>query len=973
MRIRLYLVFAMLLLISMLCGIQPGSPDSKLAGSNTEVYSYRYIVELYDLGDNLNLAKEILQFKARYPESMYLPYVRYIEANLALESFEPHKAQEIYASLLKENISQDILGELLLNYALSLAQTSDYAGALHLLQRVDSEIADPELNEMANLQRADIYFYTGQYYSAERAYQQALKAFPQRSEIALSLYSCYVKLGRETEALKMLSMQKPDSKEYSAYLQLWMSYLLNSERYSDFDKFVASSDLRHVENQRGIIELQIKRAIRKSDYVLAAILLDRIPDKTNQYLFYQALIELNRGNEAYADSLLKSLVSSPVPEISVPAYLERLKILYKYEPLAAIVQLNNYLKESRNEVMKAELYYTLGFFCFHKQDYLEAIKQLSMAKKYEAGRELGSRIDILTAEAWFAAGRNDLASDAFNRYLNLYQEGSARDRAWFYLGYINFVAKDYTRAKPSFMELIEKHPSSPYLNDGYYYLAEMDFYLANYNLALPNYLQLIGRDPENAPSRLRVAQIYYYLSDFDNTAKFLVDLQPGYEVCILKGNMLLAKKEYSSALDQFLLAESFAAERLRKAEAMSYRALCLYQMKRFKEASALYLQLSGEKESPDTYLFLSAKSAYAARDYHQALELYTNFLEQFPESNHFLAALGGIANAYYNMGNFEKAVTDWINLLSRFRNTADFSDSDLAVIKDALLGLELGMKRIDDIGMTSELIALPDTFSSQFIRFELNYIMVKLYADNQLWSDLIQAAEKVRDKFPTYLNEDIQMLMATGLIKLNRYAAADTLLEGIYGQTGSNEALLKWADLEMITNNYPSALQKLKLSFSRNPRSETWFKMLQCSAGIAYADFDEIWLQGDSYKAEYPQSFLLRLDQLLEASRYEETLQTAEYILNNSISTLDHATAFLVMGMVDYNQQLYLNAIATLKRVILLFPEYKEVRVKAIDYTIRSLLYSAAVTEAEMMLNQYLSELDPELVNELSGLIEEAK
>ena len=134
-------------------------------------------------------------------------------------------------------------------------------------------------------------------------------------------------------------------------------------------------------------------------------------------------------------------------------------------------------------------------------------------------------------------------------------------------------------------------------------MAEIDFYLANYNLALQSYQILLSRNPENSASRLRVAQIYYYLEDYQNTAANLAELQPSYEVCILKGSMFLAQKEYSSALDQFLLAESFAVERLRKAEAQSYRAMTLYHLKRYKEASALYLQLSSEKESPDTYMF----------------------------------------------------------------------------------------------------------------------------------------------------------------------------------------------------------------------------------------------------------------------------------------------------------------------------------------------------------------------------------
>ncbi len=88
---------------------------------------------------------------------------------------------------------------------------------------------------------------------------------------------------------------------------------------------------------------------------------------------------------------------------------------------------------------------------------------------------------------------------------------------------------------------------------------------------------------------------------------------------------MLAKKNYSPALEQFILAEGFATDNVRKIEAQSYRALCLYQMKRFKAVLYLIPKTFPEKESPDTYLFLAAKSAYAAKDYH-LLWNYTTIL-----------------------------------------------------------------------------------------------------------------------------------------------------------------------------------------------------------------------------------------------------------------------------------------------------------------------------------------------------------
>ncbi len=44
------------------------------------------------------------------------------------------------------------------------------------------------------------------------------------------------------------------------------------------------------------------------------------------------------------------------------------------------------------------------------------------------------------------------------------------------------------------------------------------------------------------------------------------------------------------------------------------------------------------------------------------------------------------------------------------------------------------------------------------------------------------------------------------------------------------------------------------------------------------------------------------------------------------------------MGMIDYYRHSYLSAISTLKKVILLFPEYMKFRSKAIYYSVLSLL-----------------------------------
>ncbi|HQO47157.1 MAG TPA: tetratricopeptide repeat protein, partial [Candidatus Cloacimonas sp.] len=816
-----------------------------MAVTNSENYAYRYIVELYNAGDSLNLNREITNFKAIYPESVYLPYIKFIEGNLAMEANAYSQAIDIYKALLEINLNQNVRSEIMLNYAYCLTQLQQYDSALQLLQRLETETGNPVYLEQANSLRGDIYFQLGQYYSAEKAYQRAVKAFPDNETLRFSLFSTYLALEKENQALELLKTQSPKDTYFLNYIQLWLEYLLENERYDDFDSFVNSYKLEEIAFVPEIVDIRIRRSLRTADFDQISHLLQGLNIDSPQFNYYRALVLIREGKEQQADSLLAVLVNSVQPEIAIPAYLERVKLLFKRNQQSAIEQLQTYLKQTPNELMKAELFYTLGYFYFQQENYTEAIRQLGQARNYETSRELNSRIDFLIAEAFYSTGNSILAKDAFNRYLNRYPTGSKRDKAFFYLGYLSFQEKDYPEAKNNFQELINLYPESLYCNEATYYLAEMDFYLANYNLALKKYLYLYSKNPENEVVALRLAQIYYYLGDYDQSESFLQDLVPNYDICLLKGNIMLARKNYTAALDQFLLAEGFAPDNVRKIEAQSYRALTLYQMKRFKDASALYLKLSKAKESPDTYLFLAAKSAYAARDYHLALELYNDFIEKYPESSHFLEALTDIANTYYNMGNYERAVNDWINILTRFRNTTKFTENQLAIIHDALIGLELALKRVDNKDkLLNELLVLPDTFFSEYIKFELNYILVKVYADELKWADLIATAEKIRTEFPAQKYEDIELLMATGLIELNKYAEADTLLSDLYTQSKNNEALLKWAELEFITGNYDSALEKYLLAYKNKPDDTIWVKLLECSEADNYKEFDKLWSLG---------------------------------------------------------------------------------------------------------------------------------
>lgn len=967
--IKRILLCTIIIVMSLEIGAQIISRDT-LAGSNMEQYAYKYIVELYDSGDNATLPREIYQFQALYPNSLFLPYIKYIQANLLLEAGNHSDAQRLYAELLDSKIDQSVLADVLLNFAISLGVTGNYNEALHLLQRIDSEITDKVYHLEAAKQRASIFYQQGLFFSSEKEYRKALSNSAEDQELQFGLFRCLIKLQKDDEALEILWNQDPESIIYPKYVVQWLDYLVGDEQYTQFDEFILNSALGSSAGSAAMLDLRVRRALAVGDYTQADSLLAEYQGTETRFAYYRSLVLISQGQIEQADMLLEDLSNDPDAEIAVSAYLERLKLLYNTEPLAAISQLSAYINSDATDIKKAESYYTLGYFSYHMDDYVEAIKQLSLAKHYDISRELGSRIDILIAESWYALGRTDMAEEAFNKYLNHYPQGRYGDRAYFYQGYIRYLSKDYVSARKLLSTLMSNYSGSVYLSDASFYLAEMDFFMADYNLALANYLKTYHLKADNAVVILRIAQSYYYLGDYDNAEHYTTLLIPSYDSTLLKGIIRLARKDYAEAFNQFSLAESFAVEPIRKSEALSYKALSLYHMKRFKEASALYLQLSSTKESPDTYLYLSAKSAFAAKDYHQALQLFDDFIDQYPESGYFLPALSSIANSYYNMGNYPQAVNDWVNILIRFRNHTEFSNSDMAIIKDSLLGLELAFNRDRDEGRISDLVALSDTFASEYIRFELNLMLLKLYASGGDWDDVISSAESIRKLYPDVVTEDINLLMVKGLIQLKQFSEADSLLASLNEEQPSANILNQWAELEVATENFTSAMEKYRRSFELNPSKETWLKLLECSAKLGYEGFEAIWALGIQFPQAQEDAVRYRLQYLYTIADYESTNVLAEQVINGSINPADHAHAFLVMGLVLYQQQDYMSCIASLKRVIMLFPEYKDVRLKAVEYSIRAQIYNGALTEAEMQIAKYSNELDQGVVVELSELLE---
>jgi branched-chain amino acid transport system substrate-binding protein len=213
--------------------------------------------------------------------------------------------------------------------------------------------------------------------------------------------------------------------------------------------------------------------------------------------------------------------------------------------------------------------------------------------------EQDARALLDQADAQFSKKQYDLAAKTAEAFLYKYPTSRSRDRAFFRLGDIRLVLRDYTGAIKFYREIIQEYPSSLYILHAKYRLGLCYFELKEYDLAVAN---LSDRSKITDPAQLK------RISEMLSVA-------------------FLAKKNYLPATREFVLLADSATTDQQKA---GYRD-------RIRE-------LIDKNLSEDDLKSLSQETAYPAdlallrlagimmekRKYREAISLVRTFLEKYP-------------------------------------------------------------------------------------------------------------------------------------------------------------------------------------------------------------------------------------------------------------------------------------------------------------------------------------------------------
>ena len=959
---RIGLALACLLLLTAALGAQ----------SIREEEDFAYIVELYYSGDAFldEVATELAAFCNRYPDSTYGQYIEYLRGNIALKQGDFELSALIYSALLEQELHPDILADILLNHAIASYYLGDLSRGQELLLELERTAVHPWYQYQINVWRGRIKARQELWFSAADEYQKALAYDP--VEVRFDYFEVLLALELDERVTAILDSLAASDPDYIQYHGAWLDQLLSQGRYAEFEDHAATLD--SLQDAAPVLALLRTRK---------ALELGKSPDdKTWRELqtepsdlatFYRALLMQRNGYLSRSDSLFKSLLHSPEGDLAVQAYLERLKILRMTDPASATAQLESFMEEPR--FRRGDTHYWLAEFKMAEGDYLGALRNFIEATNYRLDHPTAERIQILSARCYYEIGQPELCAAACDRYLNRYPQGRYRDMALYYGGKSQAILNDARLARLTWEKLLKEHPDSPWADEARFELAELYFQASDYAAAEELY-KSVAATGKNYPSLyLRLAQAHYYQDEYDAASQILSGvLDPGqdFEAALLEAAISFSQKELERALDIFTRADSLAATLEQKTEALSYSAYTLFYLGRYDEAAGLYLELSRDSLNADTYLYQAAKSAAAGRNWIRALELYDRWLDEFPDSSHYLNVLADIANTNFNLGRHSEALADWLNILRRFSSNSYIAEEDRPLLAEVFSGIETSARKLRGVDHIEEIAGMIDSFKSDYVKFELEYILVKLYANAELWEALLREASELRASLdlPRQRQNEFDQLLLRSLIKLNRLEEADSLATRIQQSDPSREVLIQWAELAELSGDPNLALQRYQRAYALEQDAEVWLRLVELAPDGGWQDFETIWASGSQFAEAYPQSRLRRIGYFYHIGDLAAATALADSLLETETNPWIRAGAETWLGKVLFAQGDYQSARRSFQKIRLLYLDFPEIHAEASYFYILSLANLGELQEARLTLIEYRHLLTEKQIRDIEILLD---
>jgi tetratricopeptide (TPR) repeat protein len=936
---------AFIMIISMLILINALFCDER---EDRDIY---FIIKLYENQQTDLALKQIKTFELSYKNSVNMNKVSFIKANILLENKEYNQADSIYSSLLKSDIDLKLLADVLINISIIRYEFKDYTKASLFLNRAEQIAYDSLQKYRIELIRGKVQSKLFNPKQAVTHFEKALTFKLNEPEAIYELLNAYLSIREKEKAKQLILITIQSIKQidlYSSAVNVYLDYLIDNDEYDDVIYLKNSFQTYNLKTTEDIDLRFAKVLYLNGDFAGAQRILSQGIKYQGFREYLSALILVKQGQIDKADSIFSFLASGNLSaqdylpydkdDITISSWLERIKILYDKRPDIALRELKTYINSLGEESPDPNVLFTYGSLLFKSKQYQEAAAVLIKLKLSSSANHLDENIQIMLGDIWFNARVLDSAKQSYNVYLNLFPKGRYRIHALYNIALIDFEKKDYVSSKSLLNAIMQTTDNAETIAKCTFMLAEIDFFEANYVSAIEKYSAINSSIISSYSINFRIAQSLYFMEDYQKANEFISDFlknnSNAKDILILQGNISFNLKQYETALSIYKQALDYDLSDEEKKEIKSYLALTYYRLKQFKEASKLYLDLSKDKESPEAYLIMAAKASYHAQDSHQALVLFKQFVSENPNSPFVNNAMANIGSIYYNLGNYNLATDTWVRLLNRFKDNTFFTEDEQVIIALLFNGLQFCLKNKSNQSVLDKLNDSIDSFKSEYIRFEIQYLLLKIYFGEEMWSEILDLAENLKSEFPQRQNNEIRQFVAGSLSKLNRFTEADSIFREIYALEPTPDILTEWAELDLKAGQFEGAITKLDNALNLEKTPERLLKLVSTAYLYPSVKLDYYWNKWSVQINPIPDKARLVW---LKWNYDNNNWTTAVSVSNELLYSTDY--------VVSANAQLYKSlslyrlvsddALLELYKTVYLFPDILEVSLEAKKHIVR--------------------------------------
>lgn len=586
-------------------------------------------------------------------------------AEIALMQGDYTTAADVAALLLESDASESVLLESERIMGESMFMLEQYEDAFQFLSSyvMSSDAVEPQ----------DLY-YLGVAAYMSKDYDAAVEYLPQvtggqdvMSQNAL-LYEGMAYLKKNDKVKARLAFEQASSmpgndkiREQALYNYALIihetSYSPFAESVTVFERFLNEyPKSRYADNVNSYL-LDVYMNTTSYDAALASIAKINNPGRSileaKQQLLYKKAMDLY-ANAKYADAA--QMFGSAIEymdlnrSLATDAYFWRAESYYRSGNVSrAESDYSRYIslapgKNTRNYVLSR---YGLGYINYNQEKYANALdnftEMLNRVSVVKMPDNLVADACIRVADCHFYMRSLDKATDYYNAAINM--NSAMSDYVLYQKGLVSGLQHNYNEKVTSMERLVADYPASTYVPLALYEAGRAYRQMDNTTNAIKVFNKIVSDYPQSDLARVastEIAQIYYQVEDYSKAIsayKHVVDRFPGSD------EARLAMRDLRSIYVEQGDVNSF----LRYSE--SVQGVAPIEM--------------GER---DSLSYASAELMYSRADYKNALNLFRQYLEEFPQGAYAV-------NAWYYQAVIYQNDNDYENALDCYEKCASYENS----------------------------------------------------------------------------------------------------------------------------------------------------------------------------------------------------------------------------------------------------------------------------------------------------------